>query len=87
MLAGDVDLINGMRRICVLRFHIDDPEHDVFLTIRALESETDWFPVGVTRSNFSEDYLKRADVEMADYLENSRIDILTACQEIICAFS
>ena len=45
MLAGGVNLIEGMRRICALRIAIEDPENKVFLPIRAMESETDSFPL------------------------------------------
>lgn len=87
MLAGVVNLIEGMRRICALRFAIEDPENDVLLPIRAMESETDSFPLGAMRSNCSEDYLKRADAEMESYLAGARDDILQACREIVRAFS
>jgi hypothetical protein len=87
MLAGGVNLIEGMRRICGLRFAIEDPENEVFLPIRAMESETDSFPLGAMRSNCSEDYLKRADAEMQSYLADARDDILQACREIVRAFS
>lgn len=87
MLAGGVNLIEGMRRICALRFAIEDPENEVFLPIRAMESETDSFPVGAMRSNCSEDHLKRADAEMESYLADARDDILQACREIVRTFS
>ena len=87
MLAGGVNLIEGMRRICALRCAIEDPENEVFLPIRAMESETDSFPVGAMRSNCSEDYLKRADAEMESYLADAHDDILQACREIVRTLS
>lgn len=87
MLAGGVNLIEGMRRICALRFAIEDPDDEVFLPIRAMESETDSFPLGAMRSNCSEDYLKRADAEMECYLVDAHDDILQACKEIIRTFT
>jgi hypothetical protein len=87
MLAGGINLIDGMRRICKLRFAIEDPENEVFLPIRAMESETDSFPLGEMRSYCSEDYLKQADAEMKIYLADAGDDILQACREIVRAFS
>lgn len=87
MLAGGVNLIEGMRRICALRCAIEDPENEVFLPIRAMESETDSFPLGAMRANCSEDYLKRADAAMESYLADARDDILQACREIVRTFS
>lgn len=87
MLTGCVDLIEGMRRICALRFAIEDPENEVFLPIRAMESETDSFPLGAMRSNCNEGYLKRADAEVESYLADARDDILQACRQIVRTFS
>ena len=87
MLAGSINLIEGMRRICALRFSIEEPDNEVFLPIRAMESETDSFPLGAMRSNCSEGYLKRADAEMESYLADARDEILQACREIVRAFS
>ena len=87
VLAGNVNLIEGVRRICALRVAIDDPENEVFFSIRAIESDTDSFPLGSMRSNYSEDYLKRVDVEMDRYLADARDDIWQACREIVRTFS
>lgn len=85
MLFGDINLIEGTRRICALRFAIDDPENEVFLPLRAIESETDAFPLGAMRSNCSAEYLKRADSDLESYLVDARDDILQACREIVMA--
>ena len=85
MLCGGINLIEGVRRICALRFAIEDPENEVFLPLRAIESETDAFPLGAMRSNCSAEYLKRVDSEMESYLADARDDILQACREIVTA--
>jgi hypothetical protein len=87
MLAGEADLLEGARRICALRFAVEDPENEVFLALRAIDSETDHFPLGAMRPTSSPEYLKRADGEMQAYLVNAREDILQACREIVKAFS
>lgn len=87
MLAGRINLIEGTRCICALRFGTEDPDNKVFLTFRAIESETDTYPLGAVRSNCSEDYLRRADAEMDVYLQDARAHILQACREVIAAFS
>jgi hypothetical protein len=87
MLAEDVNLILGIRRICALRFAIGDPDNEVFLPIRGIDSETDVFPLGDMRKNCSREYLKRMDNEMQNYLSQAHGDILRACKEIIRAFA
>lgn len=86
MLAGDMNLIEGVRQICSLRFAVGDPENEVFLVIRGIESETDTFPLGQPRSSYSQEYLQRMDAEMQSYLAAATDDIRQACQEIIQAF-
>lgn len=87
MLDGQMNLIEGVRKICSLRFTVDDPDNDVFIPIRAIESETDHFPLGEVRSQCASDYLQKIDVEMQSYLSDTRQDILDACKEIIRTFS
>ncbi len=87
MLAGGANLLEGVRRVCALRFAVEDPENEVFLAIRAIDSETDHFPLGAVRASCSPEYLKRADDEIRAYLADAREEILQACREIVEAFS
>lgn len=87
MLRGDVQLIEGCRRIWHLSHEMGDADNPVFLPIRAIESETDHFPLGEVRNRYAPDYLKRMDEEMERYLGQAREDILSSCREIIHAFS
>ncbi|MDR1848579.1 MAG: hypothetical protein LBQ75_00905 [Zoogloeaceae bacterium] len=87
MLAGEMHLIEGIRRICALRFAVEDPENEVFLAIRGIESETDFFPLGSMRVRCSPEYLRRMDGEMQRYLSETRRYIFQSCREIIKAFS
>ena len=87
MLAGKTNLIEGVRKICTLRFAVEDPENEVFLAIRGIESETDLFPLGEMRTNCHREYLMRMDGEMNTYLAEAQEDIFQACREIIKTFS
>jgi Protein of unknown function (DUF2489) len=87
MLAHKANLIEGVRQICILRFAVEDPENEVFLAMRGIESETDTFPLSSMRASYSPEYLKRMDDEMQRYLSEAQGDILQACKEIIEAFS
>lgn len=87
MLDGRMNLIEGARRVCALRHATGDPDNKVFMPIRAIESETDHFPIGETRLRCAGDYLQRTDDEMRRYLADAGEEILYACREIIRAFS
>lgn len=87
MLDGRMHLIEGARKICKLRYAVDQPENEVFMPIRAIESETDHFPLGEMRKRCAADYLQRMDDEMNQYLVDARQDILAACKDIVRVFS
>ncbi|RWX49961.1 hypothetical protein VU01_14202 [Candidatus Electrothrix marina] len=87
MVNGKIHLIEGVRKICSLRHAVGDPDNDVFMPIRAIDSETDHFPLGTTRHHCAGEYLERIDMEMDFYLDDAKQDILNACNEIIKVFS
>jgi hypothetical protein len=64
MLGGDLSYVEGAREICANRFTAgleDDPDILPFATI---DSETDRFPLGVVRSLWNQDALKKLQPEM-----------------------
>lgn len=87
LLQDRLNLIEGVRAICALRYSVGDPENEVFKPIRAVESETDHFPLGKMRDQCAADYLQLMDAEMTRYAIESKQDILLACKQIIRVFS
>lgn len=87
MIDGKINLIEGVRKITALRHDVGNPDEKLFMPIRAIESETDHFPIGSARMQCAPDYLKQADEEMERYLTNTKDDILAACREIVRAYS
>jgi len=87
MLEGKMNLIEGVRRICALRFAVGDPDNDVFVPIRAIESETDHFPLGQARSHCAPTYLQQIDAEIERYLSDATKDIVDACREILRVYA
>lgn len=87
MLSEKIDLIEGVRKICSLRFDIGDPENVIFYVIRGIDSETDTFPLGDVRSNWDFDALARIDKEIDNYLSENKKDILESCREILKTYS
>ena len=76
-----------MRKICALRHVVGDAENEAFTVIRAIDSETDHFPLGKMRTECATDYLRRMDDEMQRYLADARGNIIAACKEIVLVFS
>ena len=87
ILKDEINVIEAIRKICNLRFQIDDPENEFFLPFIAIDSDTDHYPVGNMRANCDEGYLKSMDIEMAGFLKKERQYIVNACLDIIKACS
>lgn len=87
MLDGELDLIEGCRRIVRLRFELDEPEDEIFLPLVGVESETDDLPIGNLRDELSSDALSSKDQEKANYLAKVKSNILDTCERIIAKFS
>ena len=87
MLSGDMNPIEGARRLNSLRLVSRDPENAVFLPIRGSESETDDYPMGPAREHFATEYLARMDREIAEHVDRSRAELDEACRNIVREFS
>src|SRR5688572_33243661 len=87
MLRGECDLLEGTRKICSLRFHLENPDAEIFFPLVAVDDDTDHFPLGTLREKYSPDALKRIDIEMTQYVESARTEILDACKAIISTLS
>jgi hypothetical protein len=87
MLFGEINLIWGIRRILSLSGEIGDGGNEVYIPVRAIDSETDHFPLGDVRLNWESGALGRMDIEMEDYLTEAKEDILRSCQEIVQFYS
>jgi hypothetical protein len=86
MIGGSVDLIEGCRRLVSLRHQVKETDNEIFFAVRAVDSETDHFPVGAMREQCSEDFLRKSDKEIAEYLEDATPSIISSCEEIINYF-
>ena len=70
ILNDEIELINGVRKICLLRFEIGDPDNSIFLIFRGVETETEIFPFEEERLRYSKQYLEQMDIEKKNYLLN-----------------
>ena len=80
------NLIEGCRQLVSLCSQVSEADNEIFFPIRAINSETDHFPIGAMRELCSEEYLEQADKEMAEYLQEVKSDIFSSCKEIINYF-
>jgi hypothetical protein len=79
---GEIDLLEGIRRITKLRWQTDDPESEEFLSFVAIDSETDHWPTGRVRLEYNPARLAEIDEEIARYMAASRDDITSACHQL-----
>ena len=83
MLSGKVDLIAGSRKLCELRYLIGEPDNPVFLPIIGFESDTDDYPLGVSRQLYNPAYLQEVEKEVAQYVQTAKPAVLAACRRIL----
>lgn len=84
MVSGSIGLIEGCRALVPLLPSLP-PEimaSEPALTVVGVESETDTFPLGHQRALWAPDSLRRADEELAEYLDAVREPLVTACVEL-----
>lgn len=86
LLANEIDIVSASRTINKLRFSAD-PEDELFLIFRAIDSDTDDYPVLESqRDLWNRESLKKLDEEVSHYLESVKPQVYEACREIIKRF-
>lgn len=85
MIYGEVDLIEGCRKIIKYRYKIED-SNEVFLPFIGLDSETDDLPCGNEKKFMEAEALARKDKEKEAYLAIAKPSIIKSCQHLIDAF-
>ena len=83
ILDGKIGLIEGLRKLVPLQNEFGNPNEDEFLVFKAIESETDEFPISEARSSWSEAALKEKDAEIQEYEDQVRASVHDACRRFI----
>lgn len=86
LINNDINLVEGCRRLVSLRYQFDLEDDPDFLPFVGVASETDDYPELNIRDNFSEDYLKRVDEEISDYINLARPSIIDACHVLVSKY-
>jgi hypothetical protein len=83
MLLGKIHLVEGCRKVCVLASKMDEIDNKIFTIFRAVESDTDHYPMNEARNRCDENYLKKIDKEIEDYISEVKNQIIDGCYEVI----
>jgi hypothetical protein len=86
MLAGQIDLIEGCRRVVSIASRIGLQDDPTVIPFRGFESETDGFPRGDARKNYAADYLEKLDGEAKEYLDSATTEMLRSCRDLLGRF-
>jgi hypothetical protein len=87
VLSGEMGIIAGSRLLWRLGDELNnqhDPDFKIFI---AADTETDHLPVDKERENWSEEALKRKDVEIAEYEAHYRQKVMDGCRRILERYS
>jgi len=87
MLSGEMNYLEGARRLAALRFEAAVRENDDdFRAFVAIDSETDEFPLGRVRSEWPKDVLDRLQPEIDEAISWARRFGDSACESLIRRF-
>lgn len=62
---------------------VGEPDNKLFFPFVAVDSETDHFPLGVVRDNWSSVALQREDEKRVQYEREARSDLMEAANELL----
>lgn len=84
MRTGAVPLLDGCRFVthALAGLGSDIAAHEAAAVIVAVESETDAFPSGPVRADWSDDALQRVDAQLAEYIASVRDSLIDACRRL-----
>lgn len=54
IVDGKINMLEGVRKLCDLHASLGFPQIDAFYVLKAIDSETDHFPLGSIRTKCSE---------------------------------
>ena len=85
MIAGQMPLIEGARRLCDLRHKIGASDSPLFDPIVGFEEETSDYPTDSRRELYSKKLLAEIDQEIQSYVSDARLSVISDCTKIIAA--
>lgn len=80
---GNVSPIYGSRKIIMLQNKLNMDDIDDFVIFENIDSDTDHLPFYNERINYTDEVLKKIDVEISRYEEAVKEDIRKVCYELI----
>ena len=86
ILAEEIGVIAGSRRLSQLGLQLYDDHDEDFITFDAVDSETDHLPVNSERANWSTEALARKDEEIAQAEALYKTNVFSACRKLIERF-
>ncbi len=88
VLAGQIGIIEGARKLAYLRWKVTDDEFDPdFIPFVAVDSETDALPIGEERARWTSNALAEKDREIKHAEDFYREKILAACRVLLTRYT
>ena len=88
ILAGEIDVLDGSRKIAELqnKLEVDDSDQDLMAFV-LVESETDNLPIGTEALNWSIEALARKEPELKRAREWAIQTVKANCESLVARFS
>lgn len=85
IIVSDRNLVANCRYLCGFRSSCHVQDSDIWNPITGFESETDDYPLGSLRNQYSRQKLERLDSEVGDYVKESWPVIVRSCKKLLAA--
>ena len=83
MLNGEMEWVEGCRKLVQLHRRSGAPDDDAIITIIGIESETDDLPVGAEREQWAAEVLKDKDRQREEYMAIVRAPLTEALEALV----
>ena len=84
LLSGDVEYLEAVNRLCVLRFKVCDSDYDKdFAVFIGINDDTDHMPYGNYRNKCSEKWLEECDKKLEEIKEFYKDRLSNSCRSIL----
>lgn len=83
MINGELELIEGCRRLVQLHRRTGAPDDQAITTIIGIESETDDLPVGAARERWEASALEEKDRQREAYLTQVKAPLTEALESLL----
>jgi hypothetical protein len=87
LVTGSVGVVEAARRFMELAAELDALDDEDFVYFMELDSQSDGFPLGIAREQWSASALEREDLARRKYEDSAHGDAVAHCRSLIARYT